>query len=103
MSVNWNELRAELIGPEDEDAVDTHRGRMLAEVRAHRLVEARKKREMTQQSVADVMGITQSRVSAIERGELNRAELSTLEAYVAALGGRLEIVADFGDERIILG
>ncbi|TQF03497.1 helix-turn-helix domain-containing protein [Kitasatospora acidiphila] len=103
MSVNWKDLRAELIGPEDEDAVDTHRGRMLAEVRAHRLAEARKKREMTQKSVADAMGITQARVSAIERGALRRAELSTLEAYVSALGGKLEIVADFGDERIILG
>lgn len=103
MSTNWQDLRTELIDPEDEDAIDTHRGRMLAEVRAHRLADARKRRQMTQQSMASAMGITQSRVSAIERGALSRSELSTLESYVAALGGRLEIVADFGDERIILG
>lgn len=103
MSTNWQDLRNELIGPDDEDAIDTHRGRMLAEVRAHRLAEARKRRNMTQQNIASAMGITQSRVSAIERGGLNRSELSTLEAYVAALGGQLEIVANFGDEKIILG
>lgn len=103
MSSKWQDLRGELIDDEDEDAVDTHRGRMLAEVRAHRLAEARKRRQMTQQSMASAMGITQSRVSAIERGAINRAELSTLEAYVAALGGKLEIVADFGDEKIVLG
>lgn len=103
MSIDWEDLRNELIRPEDEDAVDTHRGRMLAEVRAHRLAEARKRRHMTQRSIANAMGITQSRVSAIERGGLSRSELSTLEAYVVALGGKLEIVADFGDEKIILG
>lgn len=27
-------------------------------------------------------------------------ELRTLAAYVEALGGRLEIIADFGDERL---
>ena len=42
-------------------------------------------------------------MSAIERGHLDRAELSTITAYVTALGGRLEIVADFGDEKLILG
>ncbi|MFB7254190.1 XRE family transcriptional regulator [Streptomyces nojiriensis] len=103
MSTNWQDLRGELLGPDDEDAVDTHRGRMLAEVRAFRLADARKRRQMTQRSMADAMGISQSRVSAIERGDLSRSELSTLVAYVAALGGKLEIVADFGDEKIILG
>jgi predicted XRE-type DNA-binding protein len=49
------------------------------------------------------MGISQARVSAIERGQIDRTELSTLAAYVAALGGKLEIVADFGDEKLILG
>ncbi|GAA1216020.1 XRE family transcriptional regulator [Kitasatospora nipponensis] len=103
MSSTWKDVRAELISPEDEGAVDTHRGRMLAEVRAYRLVEARKRRDLTQQNLADAMGVTQARVSAIERGAISRAELSTLEAYVAALGGKLELVADFGDERLILG
>lgn len=37
--------------------------------------------------------------SKIERGEvkLSRSELGTLESYVAAIGGMLHVVADFGD------
>jgi hypothetical protein len=35
--------------------------------------------------------------SALERGELDSVTLSTLRAYVSSLGGKLRIVADFGD------
>jgi helix-turn-helix protein len=50
-----------------------------------------------QEEVAHVMGVRQPRVSAIERGELDVVTLSTLRAYVRALGGSLRVVADFGD------
>jgi hypothetical protein len=30
-------------------------------------------------------------------------ELRTLAAYITALGGRMEIVADFGGERLVVG
>jgi hypothetical protein len=49
------------------------------------------------------MKVSQKRVSAVERGVLTRTELGTVAAYVAALGGRVEVVADFGDERIVVG
>jgi hypothetical protein len=45
-------------------------------------------------------GVTQGRVSAIEHARPGATELRTLAAYVEALGGRLEIIADFGDERL---
>jgi hypothetical protein len=45
------------------------------------------------------MGVTQGRVPAIEHARPGATELRTLAAYVEALGGRLEIIADFGDER----
>jgi hypothetical protein len=45
-------------------------------------------------------GVTQGRVSAIEHAKPGATELRTLAAYVEALGGRLEIVADFGDQRL---
>jgi predicted XRE-type DNA-binding protein len=103
MSVNWEDLRSELIEPADEKSIARHSARMLAEERAHRLADARKRRQVSQRSLANAMGVSQARVSAIERGKLDRAELSTLAAYVTALGGKLEIVADFGDEKMILG
>jgi len=33
-------------------------------------------------------------------GPLGATELRTIAAYVEALGGRLEIIADFGDQRL---
>lgn len=72
-------------------------------VHTHGLAATRRLRDLTQQATAQAMGVTQSRVSAIERGGIDRAELATLQSYIAALGGRLELVADFDNEKIILG
>jgi hypothetical protein len=41
-------------------------------------------------------------VAAIERAEPGATEVRTLARYVEALGGRLEIIADFGEERVVL-
>ncbi|MEO3871783.1 XRE family transcriptional regulator [Nonomuraea sp. B12E4] len=71
--------------------------RLKAEVRAHKLAEVRRDQELTQRDVADAMGVSGPRVSAIEHGELDRVEVSTLRAYVEALGGQLRVIADFGD------
>ncbi|MDH6608508.1 putative XRE-type DNA-binding protein [Streptomyces sp. SAI-208] len=71
--------------------------RLTAEVRAHKLAEVRREQALTQRQVAASMGVSAPRVSAIENGELDRAEVATLRAYVEALGGRLRVVADFGD------
>ena len=48
-------------------------------------------------------GCHQARVSRVEKGQLERSEVDTLAAYVKALGGKLKIVADFGDETYVLG
>ncbi|HEX9035100.1 MAG TPA: XRE family transcriptional regulator [Streptosporangiaceae bacterium] len=102
---NWDDIEAEAraAGRLDEAAVGAHRERMRAEQRAYRLAEIRKGRGLTQNDVAAEMKVSQKRVSAVERGMLARTELGTVAAYVKALGGRIEIVADFGDERIVVG
>jgi DNA-binding XRE family transcriptional regulator len=74
--------------------------RLRAEQRAFRLAEMRRRLGITQADVATRMGITQGRVSAVEHARPGATELRTLAAYVEALGGRLEIIADFGDERL---
>jgi hypothetical protein len=48
------------------------------------------------------MGVGQRRVSDVESAELIRTEVSTIDSYVSALGGRLRLVADFGDHVIPL-
>ena len=57
----------------------------------------------TQVDVAEVSQIDQADISRLEsRQNLADCQISTLERYVAALGGRLELVAAFGNKRIVL-
>ena len=67
---------------------------------ARRLAERRSSPGLTQAEVADRMGITSSRVSQIERGEVST--LDVIARYVRAIGGRLRISAVFGNELLIL-
>lgn len=87
----------------DEAKVAEHRRRMRDAQRAYRLAEVRKSLGLTQTDVAAAMHVSQRRVSAVERGDLTRTNFGTVATYVAALGGRIEIVASFGDERIVIG
>jgi DNA-binding XRE family transcriptional regulator len=75
--------------------------RMLDETRGWRLAEMRKRRGLTQEQVAERMGISTSRVSQIEAGDLSTQEV--LARYISALGGTLKLIADFGDEQLKVG
>ncbi|WP_206489920.1 helix-turn-helix transcriptional regulator [Rhodococcus sp. KRD162] len=102
MARNWREVRADAAQRIDEQAVSNARKTMQEEVRAHRLVEVRREQVTRQEDLADLMGISQPRVSQIERGDLRNTQLGTLESYVEALGGHLRVVADFGDRSVTL-
>jgi hypothetical protein len=60
----------------------------------------RERRGLTQAELARRLGATQPEVSKLE----HRADvrLTTLHAYVGAIGGRLRLVARFGDEDEVL-
>jgi phage shock protein A len=75
---------------------------LIAANRARALAEQRIRLGLTQAQVAARMGVRQERVSAIERAEPGATEVRTLAGYVEALGGRLDVIADFGTERILL-
>jgi DNA-binding XRE family transcriptional regulator len=92
-----------------ERAVETAGGRqafesavaaMLDDARGWRLAEMRKRRGMTQEQVAERMGISVARVSQIESGDVSTQDV--LSRFVTALGGTLKLVADFGDEMLKL-
>ncbi|MER7824287.1 XRE family transcriptional regulator [Streptomyces sp. NPDC096097] len=103
-AVRWDDLVEEFdFSPTERAEIDRGAEEMIAVVRAHRLAEVRKRQRTTQVQVAEAMGVTQARVSRIENGELERSEVETLAAYVRALGGKLKIVAEFGDEQYVLG
>lgn len=85
----------EFVHPDDRPAVEAARQRRALQVRAEYLTEIRKQAGLTQAEVAEAMGVSQQRVSAIESGAV--AELATLADYIRALGGELKVIADFGD------
>jgi DNA-binding transcriptional regulator YiaG len=65
--VRWNDIRAGHVQRAGgEQAVDAGKQELLATVVGHRLAEVRRARGLTQQQVADRMGITKGRVSQIE-------------------------------------
>ncbi len=88
--------------PGEETEVEIGAGALAARNRAHTLADARRRMRLTQAQVAERMNVRQERVSAIERAEPGATEVRTLAAYVGALGGRLEIIADIGGDRIML-
>ena len=53
---------------------------------------------LTQKQVADRMGVSTARVSQIEAGDVSTQDVLT--RYIAALGGTLKLIADFGDEQM---
>lgn len=104
MARNWKDVRGDAVRAGlDEQAVENARKEMLDEVRAYRLADIRNEQHLSQSDVALRMKVSQPRVSAIERGELGSTELGTLEAYVEALGGKVRIVAQFGDDALTIG
>lgn len=80
------------------EAFEAGLGQMLDEARGWRLADMRKRRGLTQEQVATRMGISVPRVSQIESGDVSTQDV--LNRYVAALGGTLKLIADFGDEQL---
>jgi transcriptional regulator with XRE-family HTH domain len=98
----WEEVKGELFAGR-EDELRAAEEQLRNEVRAYKLAEIRKARRLTQQQVARELGISTARVSQIEHGQVDRAAIRGLAEYVGALGGRLELIANFGNERIVIG
>lgn len=78
--------------------------RARVEARAQELIEEeltlrdlRQAQHLTQERMAELLGVEQENVSRIER----RADLllSTLASYVAAMGGKLRLIAEFPNRK----
>lgn len=93
--------RAREVGPRSE-RVAAARHAAESEILAYQLVTLRKEADLTQTELSKTMGVSQRRVSAIEHGQLESFELDTIRKYVAALGGQVRVVADFGDRSVTL-
>ncbi|WP_036965512.1 helix-turn-helix domain-containing protein [Promicromonospora kroppenstedtii] len=96
----WSDVRPEIVEHLGEEALEKARERTQAYIDGHRLAERRKELGLTQLELAERMGITKSRVSQIERGEVST--FSAVARYVEALGGTIQITAVFGDSTYLL-
>jgi predicted XRE-type DNA-binding protein len=96
--MRWEDLYDELYDADDRAQIEELKERLLTELKAHRLAQARKSRGLTQRHVATAMGVSVGRVSQIERGEVSSVEV--LGRYAKAVGGQLRVVIDFGDELV---
>ncbi|GLZ80731.1 transcriptional regulator [Actinorhabdospora filicis] len=97
----WSDIRAEYIEQAGGEAVVKEKTKRLkAWAHAYLLVEKRKNFGLTQADVGRRMGVSKARVSQIERGEVST--VGVLSRYVAALGGRIRVIADFEGEEVPL-
>lgn len=89
------EFLEEFVHPDDRGYLEEVREARALKVRPDSLTEMRHDAGLTQAEVAEAMGVSQQRVSAIESGSVS--SLATLAEYVRALGGELKVIADFGN------
>jgi transcriptional regulator with XRE-family HTH domain len=92
MTVNVNDIIASL--PADRQAkIRARAAELIAEEMT--LQDLRKAREFTQIRMGELLNMRQENVSRLER----RADLlvSTLQSYIAAMGGELSLIVEFKD------
>ena len=95
MTKNWKTLKESKLSREAQGRVNARTSAELAELTLNGL---RKKLELTQVEVGRGANMTQSELSRLESRDDHLT--STLRRYVEALGGRLGIVAVFGNRRV---
>ena len=97
----WQDVRDGIVARVGgEEAIAEARNHNQAYIDGHRLAERRKAMGLTQAQAAERMGVTKSRVSQIERGEVST--IDAVARYVQAIGGTIQISAVFGDDHYIL-
>ncbi|MFI7078350.1 helix-turn-helix domain-containing protein [Micromonospora sp. NPDC049903] len=101
-ATNWRDVKAKARAADPEWDTEERvaqrtrmREQMLASVSGAQLAEIRKQLGMTQTQLAEAAGLSQARISQIENGTVTNLE--TLRAYVAGLGGHLDVVARIGN------
>lgn len=103
-AVPWHEVRADMVarGQITEEGMAAARAEREAYVAGYRLAELRKRTGKTQVQLAEDMGVSQARVSAMERGAVDTLTVATVRAYVDALGGSVRLVASLDDTDVTL-
>ncbi len=100
----WEQVRAEALdtGQVTPEALVQAQVAQDAYVAGYRLAELRGKAGMTQTQVAEAIGVSQARISAMKRGEVDSLTVASVRAYITALGGTVRIVASLDDTDVTL-
>jgi len=88
------------IDDERRSRIDAIKDQARADSVAFNLAELRRHRDLTQVELAQRLKRAQASISAMETADDNL--LSTWRAVIESMGGRLELVAVFDDERIAI-
>lgn len=89
-------------GPIDSERVNRLVDKLEAEIRAYRLKELRKELNITQVELAQLLHVSQNRISRIEHGDIEKSQVDTLRKYVEAVGGTLTLEVQVGDRKFQL-
>src|SRR5216684_3736134 len=86
------------VGPARRKKIERRAAQLIQEEMSLR--ELRRAHKLTQERIAETLGIGQDQVSRLEQ----RSDLliSTLRSYVEAMGGRLTLVAEFPDHKPVV-
>ncbi|HEX9034386.1 MAG TPA: hypothetical protein VF834_21280, partial [Streptosporangiaceae bacterium] len=88
--------------PEDAGDLEVGAAALVRQSRSRSLAQQRIGRGLAQWQVAERMGAPPDRVAEIEDADPGSLDLAELARYVEAIGGRLEVTANFGAERVTL-
>ena len=94
MTRKFRELR-ERMAPERQERIRKRAQELLAELPLHEL---RRARALSQEELAEVLGLNQATISKLERR--TDMYLSSLRRFVEAMGGELEISASFPEGKV---
>jgi len=96
MATNFRKIR-EGMAPERQERIRKRTEELLAELP---LQELRQARALSQQELAEVLGLNQATISKLERR--TDMYLSSLRRFVEAMGGELEISARFPEGKVLI-
>lgn len=102
---SWDEITQERRTDPDYEArmVEAH-AELAAETEAYfrSLADVRRAHDMTQEKLAEALGIKQTSFSKVERAHERHADLylSTIRRFIEAMGGQLRMTAVFPDAEV---
>ena len=96
MATSFRKIR-EQMDPARQERIRKRTEELLAELP---LYELRQARSLSQQELAEVLGLNQATISKLERR--TDMYLSSLRRFVEAMGGELEISARFPEGRVLI-